>query len=109
MKFLLINKMKDASLSLPPAIGKQMMVATDAWVKQKMKEGTCLETYLIPGRAGSAAILEYDSAEDLARDFIQMPCGMYMDNEFYPLADWDTLKYFIEALDMADKMMPGPG
>jgi len=109
MKFLLINKMKDAALALPPAVSRQLMEATVAWVKQKMQAGVCLESYTIAGGHGSMAIVEYKSGEELARDFIQMPVGSFMDFEVYPLADFDeSMNAYIEALKAAEKMMPGP-
>jgi muconolactone delta-isomerase len=82
------------------------MEATVAWVNQKMKEGVCLEAYVIPGKNGSAAIVEYKTAEDMNRDFAEMPVGMFMDNEVYPLAQWSSINDSIEALKRAEQMMP---
>jgi hypothetical protein len=39
----------------------------------------------------SIAIVEYNSAEELARDSIEMPVGMFMDMEVYLLSDFDEI------------------
>jgi hypothetical protein len=108
MKFLIIGKVKDVALTLPPALSRQLLEASLAVMNQHKKEGKILEFYFIPG-ARSVIIGESKTAEEMVRNFSEAPVTMYMDWEIYPLADFNEgMKTIIGRLKEAEKMMPGP-
>jgi muconolactone delta-isomerase len=107
MKFLSIAKMKDIAMTLPPALQRQFLESTLASMNQQNKEGKILEMYYVPGWGKSMVISEANSAEEMAQNIGGM-VSSYMDIETYPLADFNkSLNIFIEAIKMAEKMMPG--
>jgi muconolactone delta-isomerase len=109
MKFLTISKMKDTAYTIPPAVMRQLMEATMAYMDQGKKDGTVLEYYFIPGWDRSVVISESDSAEGLVKGLTGLPVGGFLDFEVYPLADpKESMNAYIEALKEAEKMMPGP-
>jgi muconolactone delta-isomerase len=109
MKFLTISKMKDTAYTIPPAVMRQLMEATAAYMEQAKKDGQVLEYYFIPGWDRSVVIHESDSAEAIVQALTGLPVGGFLDIEVYPLADpFESMKAYIEALKEAEKMMPGP-
>jgi muconolactone delta-isomerase len=109
MKFLIISRAKDTFSTLPPAMLRQLMEATIAYMDQGKKEGKVLEYYFIPGWDRSIVISESDSAEAIVQAITGLPIGAFLDFEVYPLADPnESMKTYIEALKTAEKMMPGP-
>jgi muconolactone delta-isomerase len=106
VKFLTITSMKDTFSMLPPAIGRQLMEATVAWVNQQKKAGRVLEIYAIPdGR--TVTISENPSAEDIAQALAGVPMEGFLNFEVYPLADFnETMKAYIESAKTAEQMFP---
>src|SRR3972149_58760 len=107
MKFLGLLKPKEIMLTLPPAVGRQLMEASIAGMNKLKKEGKALEGYISP--AGCAVtILEYKNAEEWIKDQNLVPILQYYEQELYPLADMDeSMKSYLEALKAAEKMMSG--
>ncbi len=107
MKVLCITKVKDSLLSMPPAVMRQVLELSAAAIEQQKKQGKVLEYYYSP--AGyNIVILDYKDAEEWTKDQISVPVLTYVDTEIYPLTDGSTaLKGMIEAIKMAEKMMPG--
>jgi hypothetical protein len=101
MKFLSILKQKEVMLTLPPAVGKQLIKASMAGMKQLKKEGKLLESYSSPSGLG-VVILNYNSADEWIKDQNLIPLLTYYSQEIYPLADMeDTMKSVLEALKAA--------
>jgi len=63
MKFLIIDRMKDAFLMLPPAQQAQIMEGTAAFIEKYKKAGVCKEIYHIPSMSGNVSIWDVDNAE----------------------------------------------
>jgi hypothetical protein len=108
MKFLVISKMKDTAVALPPSLMRPLLEMSVAAMERQKKAGEILDFYYSPaGR--SVAILEQKTAEEWVKDQNSIPILSYMDFEIYPLADgFPAMKTIIESLKMAEKMMPGP-
>ena len=107
MKFLTISSMKDTASTLPPAVSRQLMEASIAWVNQQRQAGIILEIYSIPGWRRSAVICEHESAEHLARTLSTVPMGPFMDFEVYPLADFnESMKVHTESARRAEQLFP---
>ena len=108
MKFLTMSSAKDAYMTLPPAISRQLLGAGLAWMKQKKQEGAILEMYTA-GWNRYAVICQYDSADALIRALAEFPGGSLMNHEIYPLADFEaTIKTMIESVKEAEKLFPAP-
>jgi muconolactone delta-isomerase len=108
MKFLIITKVKDTAASLPPAMARQLLEATMAYMNQHKKEGKILEFYHIPGWGRFVVIGENKSAEEIAQNIIGMPTAVITDFEVYPLADFnESIKMYIETFKMAETLFPG--
>ena len=105
MKFLIISSLKDTVSTLPPAISRQLMEASVAWVNQQKQAGKVLEIYSLAGWGRTAAICEHPSAEDVAQTLAGVPMGGFMDFEVYPLADFnESMKAHIEAAKAAEQL-----
>jgi len=106
MKFLIICTVKDTFSMVPPAMSRQLMEASVAWVNEQRKAGKLLEIYATPdGRI--AGISEHRSAEDVAQTLAGTPMGGFLNFEVYPLADFNqTMKASIEAYKAAEQMFP---
>lgn len=106
MKFLMIGKMKDAALTLPPALGRQIMEASVAVVNKQRKEGKIEQIYWVPGAATTISLGECKTAEEMVKNFNESPSANFMSFEVYPLADFnESMKIIIERLKEAEKMM----
>jgi muconolactone delta-isomerase len=109
MKILTIAKLKDAALTMPPAVMLPIMEASVAEMNKQKKEGKVVEWYYSPGTFQSVVILDYDSADQWTKDQAKIPILAYCDSEVYPLANYEAyLKGMVEAMKAAAKMMPGP-
>lgn len=107
MKFLTITSTKDTFSMLPPAISRQLMEATVAWVNEQKKAGKLLEIYSIPGWWRTVGISEHPSAEEVAQTLAGVPMGGFMNFEVYPLADFDeSMKAHIESAKRAEQLFP---
>lgn len=107
MKFLAIAKPKDTLTMLPPAVTRQLMEMSMASMSQLKKAGKILESY-ISASACTVVMLEYNNVEEWVKDQLSIPLLTYYNQEIYPLADMEkSMKSFVEALKMAEKMMPG--
>ena len=107
MKFLGLLKQKEIMLTLPPAVSRQLIEMSLAGMSQLKKGGKLLEAYYSPAGL-SMVILNYDNADEWVKDQNMVPLLSYYDQEVYPLADLDeSMKTMLEALKMAEKMMPG--
>lgn len=109
MKLLCITKVKDSFLMMPPAVMRQILELSAAGIEQQKKQGKVLEYYYSP--AGyNIVILDYKDAEEWTKDQLSIPILTYVDTEVYPLTEgFVALKGMIEAIKMAEKMMPGGG
>jgi|WetSurMetagenome_2_1015567.scaffolds.fasta_scaffold138197_3 hypothetical protein len=108
MKFLTIAKLKDSATMLPPAVILPIFEASVAAMNQQKKEGRILEFYYSVGDGKFVGILNYDNADQWAKDHSKIPVLNYMDYEIYALADYDEyVKNTIEATREAMKMMAG--
>ena len=63
MKFVHITSLKDTASTLPPAVTRQLLEATVAWVNQRKQAGKLLEIYAMAGWRRTMAIYEVESAE----------------------------------------------
>ena len=107
MKFLIMCTLKDTMSMLPPAMNRQLLEATVAWVNEQKRAGKLLEIYSTPGWWRTVAISEHDSAEDVAQTLAGVPMGGFLNFEVYPLADFDkTMKANIESAKAAEKFFP---
>jgi hypothetical protein len=108
MKFLVIGKPREALFTLPLALLRQLVEASvTAWNKQK-KEGKLLENYWIPGAATTVSLYECKTAEEMVKNFNEIPITVYYGFESYQLADInESMKIVIERLREIDKTMPG--
>jgi muconolactone delta-isomerase len=108
MKFLVISKMKDTAVALPPSVMRQLMEVSAAAMEQQKKAGQILDFYYSPAGC-SVAILEEKNAEEWVKDQTSIPILSYMNFEVYPLSDgFPAMKTLIESLKTAEQMMPGP-
>ena len=107
MKFLCITKVKDSLLTMPPAVMRQILEASAAAIEQQKKQGTVLEFYYSP--AGyNIIILEYNDAEEWAKEQLSVPVLTYLDIQVYPLTDGSTtINAMIEVLKATEQTMPG--
>jgi muconolactone delta-isomerase len=101
MKFLVIGKMKDSAMMLPPAAFAQILEASMAAIKQLQKEGKVVDYYYSPGTMQTINILNYDNADQWAEDQQKIPILSYATFETYPLADGP--KYFQGMLETIRK------
>jgi len=93
--------------TLPPAINRQLLEATLAWVNQQKQAGKVLEIYSVPGWWRTIAIVEHPSAEDVAQTLAGVPMGGFMNFEVYLLADFnESMKANIEAAKAAEQLFP---
>jgi hypothetical protein len=108
MKFLVISKMKDTFVTLPPPVTRQILEVSVAALEQQKKAGELLDFYYSPAGC-SVAILEQKNAEEWVKGQASIPILNYANFEVYPLTDgFPAMKTLIESLKMAEKMMPGP-
>ncbi len=108
MKFLVIGKLKDVALTLPPAAAIPMFEASIAAMKQQKKEGRIADEYYSPGTGQIILILNYDNADQWQKDQSMLPILQYMDYEAYPLSNYDQyVNSALENMKAAAKMMPG--
>ena len=106
MKFLMIGKARDALFTLPPGLVRQLTEAsTTATIKQK-KEGKFQEIYWIPGGAATVTIGECKTAEEMVKNFNEIPIATYFNYEIFQLADFtESMKIITEKFKEAEKMM----
>jgi len=108
MKILTISKLKDTTMTLPPTVLLPIMEASAVEMNKQKKEGKILEWYYSPGTFQNFVILDYDSADQWAKDQTKIPILMFCDSEVYPLADYEPyLKNMLEVLRASAKTMPG--
>jgi len=92
---------------LPPAINRQLLEASVAWVNEQKKAGKLLEIYTVAGWARTVGISEHPSAEEVAQTLAGVPMGGFMNFEVYPLADFnESMKANIEAAKAAEQLFP---
>ena len=109
MKFLIMCTVKDTMSMLPPAISRQLLEASVAWVNQQRQAGKVLEIYSTSGWGRTVGICEHPSAEDVAQTLAGAPMGGFLNFEVYPLADFNqSMKAHIEAAKAAEKLFPPP-
>lgn len=109
MKFVHITSLKDTASTLPPAVTRQLLEATVAWVNQRKQAGKLLEIYAMAGWRRTMAIYEAESAEAVVQGVAENPFGGFLTHEVYPLADFDeAMKANIESLKAAEKRFPSP-
>jgi hypothetical protein len=90
LKILAISKMKDIALTLPPNVFMMLMEASVAALEQQKKEGKILDSYYLPGSDRIMVVLDYDSAEQWAKDAGMIPILRYCDFAADPLVDLRT-------------------
>ncbi len=109
MKFLTIAKLKDAASMLPPATFVSIFEASLAAWEQQKKEGKIVEAYYLPETRRLMVILNYDNADQWAKDQTKLPILNYVEVETAgALSNYDEfLKATLEAAKAAAKMMAG--
>ena len=65
MKFVHITSLKDTASTLPPAVTRQLLEATVAWVNQRKQAGKLLEIYAMAGWRRTMAISFEATCEDV--------------------------------------------
>jgi muconolactone delta-isomerase len=107
MKFLMIGKPRDVVYTLPPALGRQLTEASVVAANKQKKEGKFQELYWIPGAATCVTLGECKTAEEMVKNFNEIPWNAFYAYEIYPLADFnESMKIIIERFKEAEKMMP---
>jgi len=102
-----MTSIKDTFSMLPPAINRQLLEASGAWVNEQKKAGKLLEIYSIPGWWRTVGISEHPSAEEVAQTLAGAPMGGFLNFEVYPLSDFNqSIKANIEAYKAAEQMFP---
>ena len=105
MKFVSICSVKD--IMPPPAVLRQLLEATVAWVNQRKQAGKLLEIYGMAGWRRTIAIHEAESAEAVVQSVTENPLGAFLNHEVYPLADFDeVMKANIESAKRAEQLFP---
>ena len=109
MKFLVIGKQSEVISTVPLALGRQLMEASITAINKQKKEGKILEIYWIPGAGTIVSLYECKTAEEMVKNFIEIPITLYYSSESYPLADFnETMKIAMEAAKQMEKIMPAP-
>ncbi len=99
MKILAIAKPRDAALTMPPSMTRQLLEPSLAAMKKQKAQGTLLASYYSPVKSCVAVIVDYDKTEDWMKDLQAIPIMMYYDQEIYPIVDMeDAAKDIIKAL-----------
>ncbi len=107
MKFLTITSLRDTAYMVPPATIRPILERSLVWVNQLKQRGKILEIYSLAGTPRSIFISEYDSAEELVRDFAALPLAPIRTWETYPLADFvEMMKASIERAKGAEQIFP---
>ena len=89
MKFLLTSTVKDTMSTLPPAVVRQLLEATLAWLNQQRQAGTLLESYVVPGWGLNIAIWQQETADEVAQTLIGCPLTPFppeLDRRLPPVA-----------------------
>ncbi len=108
MKFLIIARPRDALFTLPAALARQLIEASTVAINKQTREGRIQESYWIPGAGASVTIKESITAEDLEKDFNDMPIATYYNHEIHPLADYnESIRMITEKLKVVEKLTPG--
>ena len=89
MKFLIITSPKDVMFTLPPKMLRGMLEGCFAYVQERKKAGTMLESYSISGSQRSVNVTEVAFNEELARCLSGNPIFPFLNIEVYPLSDWE--------------------
>jgi len=109
MKFLMIGKPTDAVYTVPPALARQLTEASAAVANKQKKEGKFQEIYWIPGSGTVVVLGEHKTAEEMMKDFNEIPWNAFYSYEIYPLADFfESIKVMLERFKEMEKMMPAP-
>jgi len=109
MKFLVIGKPREALFMLPLALARQLTEASVIAMNKQKKEGKLLEIYWIPGAATTVSLYECKTAEEMVKNFNEVPITMFYSFESYQLADFnEAMKIVIERVKEMEKIMPAP-
>jgi muconolactone delta-isomerase len=108
MKFLVIGKPREALFTCPLALTRQLTEASLPVMNKQKKEGKLLEIYWIPGAATTVSLYECKTAEEMVKNFNEIPITVFYGFESYQLADFnEAMKIIIERTKEMEKMMPG--
>jgi hypothetical protein len=109
MKFLVIGKPREALFMLPLALARQLTEASVPVINKQKKEGKLLEIYWVPGAATCVSLYECKTAEEMVKNFNEIPIAGLYGFESYQLADFtEAMKIIIERTKEMEKMMPAP-
>jgi len=109
MKFLVIGKPREALFTLPLALLRQLVETSVTAMNKQKKEGKLLEMCWIPGAATTVSLYECKTAEEMVKNFIEIPITLYYSSESYPLADFnEAMKIAMETAKQMEKIMPAP-
>jgi muconolactone delta-isomerase len=109
MKFLVISKPREALFTLPLTLSRQLTEASVTAINKQKKEGKLLEIYWIPGAATSVGLYECKTAEEMVKNFNEIPITAYYGFESYQLADFnESMKIIIERMKEMEKIRPAP-
>ncbi len=78
MKVLIITRMKDIILSLPPEVMLELNQGAAAFVDKYRNLGKIEVVYNIPGNNMSASILNLESAQEMDDLFLEFPFTPFM-------------------------------
>ena len=90
MKFLVVTRMNDSFLMVPPEMQMQLLEGTVAFIEKHRKAGNCKDIHNMPGMKGSASIWEVQSAEEGNQFFLESPLYPFSSVEMHVLSDFDA-------------------
>lgn len=117
MKFLVIGKPREVAFTVPIhdrlALSKQLTEASVTAMNKQKKEGKLLEIYWIPGAATIVSLYECKTAEEMVKNFMEIPITAYYSFESYQLADFNeamkiAMETAMETMKQMEKVMPAP-
>jgi hypothetical protein len=90
MKFLVITRIRDTFVMVPPERQAQIMDGVTSFVNKYRKSGVCKEIFTVASIHGTASVWEVDSAEKGAALFLEDPAYPFEDVEMYAVSDFDA-------------------
>jgi len=90
MKFLVITRINDSFLMVPPEMQMQLLEGTAVFIEKHRNAGHCKEIYNLPGMKGSASIWEVPMAEDGNQFFLESPLYPFSSVDMYVMSDFDA-------------------
>ena len=93
MKMIVVSRMKDEFLSLPPERQAALQEAMFSYVEKYRKAGKFKRMYHAPGwDRRTITILEVESPEEANRMSLENPGYAYLELEAHNLMEWDAFR-----------------